>query len=332
MLPTREPLSIDQAVLGVCTAVVLLAGCAPSLNAYNTDTKTGDPTDGGSSDDVPTEDTAITEDTSVPTTDSTTIPAGAVVLDPIEPFQNETTVGLTGRAEPQVSVTLIATCDQGSSGDVTATSSATGDFAFAWNPVPGETCEFYATTSSPDEESNVVSTQVCAIPDLWEPLGGDDPYSPLDEWVPLADDGLTTHTIAGNMLPGDPGDWYLVHGIDDPATDLIFGFNDYDLRVQLTSGTETFSFLVSRGAIGAALLECDPLTLGTTGGLEGYHDYNDHISSVTWGNGTACGENNADGLDNCVDMSNSYLIEVLRDPSEPAGCQAYELTVTNNAP
>lgn len=315
-------------------AAFLLTGCDPTLVALNTgkDTPVTDGGPGTDTDTTPGDDDDTDTDTT-PGDDDDDGGISAPVLYPIDAFRDDPVVVILGEAEPDSLVTLTATCDMGSSGEDSMTATSIGGIVFDWTMAPGETCDFFAIAedlSGESDPSNTVSTTLCAFVDPWEGTGlGDDPQYPVDNWAPLPDDGSATVVIAGTLLPGDPGDWFVVRGLDNPLSDAIAGFNEYDLHIQLTGGEDTYSFRVSKGEPGLEEPQCFVEGAGTP---DSYTDYNDYVQSLMWGNGTACSAGLIDGYDNCDDMSDTYLIEVVRSLTVPAGCESYEITVTNNAP
>jgi hypothetical protein len=97
-----------------------------------------------------------------------TIAPGAPILDPIDEGRIDTTVLITGVAEPASTVAFYADCDLGSNGFDTTTAQVDGNFSLAWLMTVGETCSFYATaedaTGNVSSDSNFVTTTVCDPP------------------------------------------------------------------------------------------------------------------------------------------------------------------------
>ncbi len=257
------------------------------------------------------------------------------ILDALDPFSNDVDVDITGTAEPGSTVTITATCDMGSDGVDQVVADPSGDFALVWNMQPGETCDFWAEAEdgfgNVSPPSNIVITTICASLDPWEGAGyGDNPGVPVDEWPAMPDDGLGAFILEGNMAGSDPGDWFIITTVDDNASDIVAGADYYDFRVQLTAGAGVFTYIVHKGGVGG-FEECPAM-------ITGYDDYNDyyvdqgdapdHVQAVP---GESCGSGSAT-LNDCEDHSNTYYIQMIRDPIAPADCTPYEVTVTNNAP
>lgn len=255
-------------------------------------------------------------------------PPGAPVLDQLETPRNETSVLLTGNGEPLTVIDVYASCDGPSSGSQQTGSDPLGDFSVTWVMTRGETCSFQATSTDAQFNvsplSNTVNTTVCTVADPWEDgLYGNDAFNPIDEWLPLPDDGAGGILISGTILPGDPEDWYVVRGADDNGANLFYGNNAYNFSVDLTAGDGTYAFIVYKGDVGLANVECAGLT-------NGYDMYNDAFWGQAWP-GTGCGANWF-GVDDCSDFSKPYYIRVIRNPAIAPSCASYSLTVRNGTP
>ena len=263
-----------------------------------------------------------------------TVPPDAPVLDPLPPYGNDDTYDVTGNAEGSTTITLYATCDDGSSGSVVTSSDPSGFFDFSFTANFGEDCDFYVTSEdfqgNVSDDSNHVDTLVCPIPDIYEGGGyGDLQSDAIDEWTALPDDGIGSVYLEGNILDTDAGDWFVVYGTDDVAADTLAGSNQYNFHIQVTDTSGQHSFVVHKGDLGFTSLEC------SGSASTGYDEYNDYVQDI--GDGThaipsptnLCGAVGSATRNECTDMGIPYFIEIIRDPAFTFDCTNYELTVTN---
>ena len=256
----------------------------------------------------------------------------APVIEPIDPFRNETTVELEGTCEADCDMTFYC-ADQTFAWQEYTTCASNGTFYHNLGNLltPGYNTSCYATcTDSAANESgasNQVMTEACLTVDPYEnSLGdGDSATYAIDNWATLPDDNSVTAVVVGNILEESSvwdSDWYKFDTSDDVTADMIAGENNFNFQVQLAQGAGTYSFLVYRGGSNPSSdLEC-PGQVNS-----GYTEYSFFAQDNGDGNHSPpantkeCGPSAADPLHNiCEDLSDVYYIEIIRDLSAVPSC------------
>lgn len=268
--------------------------------------------------------TVTVEDTEAPS---------APVISGIDEFRNDEDVELTGACEANCDLTWYLSDSTGSWTEK-STCSSTGGIAHTTYVTRGYETDIYVTctdaAANVSSNSNTVTTQACDPEDTYENSAGygDTSGNPIDEWAVLADDGSTTITIEGNILNSTDEDWYIVSTSDDYATDLSYGYNNYDVAIDLTEGSSDYSFLVYVDGYTAGGGECSgDYPSGTTSFNYFQEDVGDGSHAIP-SNTAACATGSA-SYNECSDFTQDMVIEVIRDTGSTPSCQAYELTITN---
>lgn len=263
---------------------------------------------------------------SVVVTDATA--PDAPTVDKLVAYRNETEATLTGTCEADCTLHITcsdsssswaafeATCGSDGKYSTTLTGLTRGDITACYLQ-----CEDAAGNLS--SSSSTVSTEVCDPYDKYEDSSGygDTTAKSIDLWSALPDDASTTISIEGNVLDRTDVDWYVIDTSDDVTADAKALANDYNFKVELTSGSSDYELWVYKGSTVSTgyptTAEC------STKGTAGTTSYSDYVST------RACSSGNALGYNNCEDMSDAYYIKVQRLSTSAISCQGYTLTITN---
>lgn len=257
----------------------------------------------------------------------------APVLSGVDPYRNEDSVTIVGTGEAYATITLYIVSSS-SSTTQTTTASSGGTFSFALTGLTrGVSYTYYATATDADgnvsANSNTIGTEACDPVDDYEDATGygDTCPDPVIDWSVLPDDGLTTLTLAGNILEAGDDDWFLVQTDDDAQS----GYNNYRFHVELVDGAGDYTFVVYEGGCTTTYLECDSGSSSDPEG-SGYTEFERYAQDQgDGGHGVpsdtrACASGSA-SYNVCDDLSNDYYIHVVRTSSY--SCANYEIEVTN---
>ena len=273
--------------------------------------------------------TAATATVTVADTEAPSAP----VISSLEAYRNDEEVTLSGACEADCDLTFYLSDSTGSWTEK-STCSSTGSLSMITYVTRGYKTSIYATctdaAANVSSNSNTVTTQACDPEDTYENTTGygDTAGNPIDEWAVLADDGSTTITIEGNILDSTDEDWYIVSTSDDYASDLSYGYNDYDVAIDLTDGSSDYSFLVYVDGYTAGGGECSgSYPSGTTSFNYFQEDVGDGSHSIPT-NTAACATSSS-AYNECTDFTQDMVIEVIRNSGSTPSCQSYELTITN---
>jgi hypothetical protein len=171
-----------------------------------------------------------------------------------------------------------------------------------------------------------VSTEACDPYDGYEDEDtyGDVCSDAIDEWIVLADDGLTTVSVVGNLLEAGDEDWYR---FDASQTARTSGYNTYHFEVNLLEGSADYAFEVYQGSCATADQECP------TGSGE-FTQYEDYAEDTTTGQSYHLFASdlrycrNSSRYNTCDDLGDTYYVHVVHT-SGSYSCANYELEVTN---
>ena len=147
-------------------------------------------------------------------------------------------------------------------------------------------------------------------------------------------DGWTTCDGKAPLGPADAdsGRYSTCDGDFDDTSNRGYigaGYGDSSgLPVELTGGLGLYTFFVYKGGALMGDQECAATVSGSDDYNASRGDVNNHTQAFPT---DQCGPNSAT-LNDCTHYTNSYWIQVLRDPIQALDCTQYQITVTNNAP
>lgn len=189
--------------------------------------------------------------------------------------------------------------------------------------------------------SNQIDTSVCVVDDVYEDgVGtGDSSASPVDQWSIIYDEPATSiNPIQGTILKESgtwDGDWYVLDTKDLVQVSTTSDWdNDYNFRVDVANSLQgLYTVKVYRGGTAAQDAECRSNSVG-------YTTYNDCTFDTYTGNPSFHLGNNTNicfdavawptqRYNHCDDLSNSYYIQVIRDPAKAESCDYYTLSISN---
>ena len=104
---------------------------------------------------------------------------------------------------------------------------------------------------------------------------GDTCTNPVIDWSTLADDGVTTISVVGNLLDAGDEDWYLVETSDSATS----GINYYNFHVELVDGSGDYAFVVYEGGCSSGNLDCSSSSTSDPEG-SGYTEYQYFVEDV----------------------------------------------------
>lgn len=261
----------------------------------------------------------------------------APTIDTPQRFRNDDGVDLTGTCEFGDCVDVVIDCD---SSTVSQTRTVTCDSGDTWSSsfsglARDETtlCTAYCVDASSNEsnDSNTVSTDVCAPFDAYEDASGtgDSDAAAIDPWAAISE-GAAAATISGNILGTDTVDWYVLDSDDDVAADRSATIDYYSLDVRLLDAdsgiaSTVYDMTVYKGSTAAASCSSTP----------GYTSYTDYWYDRADGSHSApsdrrrCASSSA-SFNECEDMAETYYVKVERVSASVTSCAGYTLSVTNN--
>jgi len=263
------------------------------------------------------------------------------VLDDPDPYINEDNLDITGTCEAGCDLTYYFTDATGSWTEV-GTCESDGTLTLQVYLTRGYETTGYATCTdsagNTSGNSNTVTMQSCSVEDTYENTSGygDSGANAVNEWSTLTDDETSTvETITANALTSSDEDWY-VFSTNDTTTSNEEQFN---LQIDMTSGTSTYSFDVYKGSpTGAICTGSEKNCTGYATSCTEFEFYNED-NAITQDGASSTYHSTAspsylcgDAAQNeCPDYSDSWYIKVTRNGGVSASCDHYELEVSMSA-
>ncbi len=260
------------------------------------------------------------------------------VLDDPDPYVNEDYVELTGTCEADCDLTYYFTDATGSWTEA-GTCESDGTLTHQVYLTRGYETTGYATCTddagNTSGNSNTVTMQSCSVEDTYENSSGygDTGANAINEWATFSDDGSTSTvvTITANALTSSDEDWYVISATDGGSSEERF-----NLAIEMTSGTSTYSFDVYKGSSTTAIPT--PSVTSPSGyatACTEFEYYNeDNAISIDGASSTyhataspsyLCGSTDQNV---CPDYSDSFYIKVTRNGGVSDSCDHYELDVS----
>lgn len=284
------------------------------------------------------------------TIEDITDPPAPTLLAP-DPYTNDTTIDIQGQG-CEVGNTCNLNCTDnsgtayGDSGNSCTSGASTDYFNATISGIPrGETVDCSAVCTDPSgnssAESNMVSSEVCSTVDPYEDdIGaGDSSSNPIDVWTAFDDTPASSTSFSGTLLK-ESGTWdadYYVIDTSDTLNTSTWAdtHNPYNFRVDLTaSAGSLYTVQVYRGGTLSTDLECSTTIGGYTEYNDCAHDFGNSNTYHLGTGGSLCRFQSAyptTRYNNCDDLSNSYVIKIIRDASQPESCDSYTVNVSNGA-